>query len=91
MTGAEKGIAVLDAPVSGGDIGARNAALSIMVGGDATTFEAVKPLFDKMGLRHARWYSHVLLLHQARMFAWLGLLGPGSTPRWSIRSSSPTA
>lgn len=44
-----KGIFSLDAPVSGGDIGARNAALSIMVGGEATVVEAVRPLFECMG------------------------------------------
>jgi 3-hydroxyisobutyrate dehydrogenase len=44
-----RGCAALDAPVSGGDVGARNAALSIMVGGDAGAFEKVKPLFEKMG------------------------------------------
>ncbi len=46
---AEKGVKSLDAPVSGGDIGAQNATLSIMVGGDEDTFNAVKPLFDIMG------------------------------------------
>jgi len=44
-----KGIGALDAPVSGGDAGARNAALSIMVGGDAATLERVRPLFDVIG------------------------------------------
>jgi 3-hydroxyisobutyrate dehydrogenase len=44
-----RGVGALDAPVSGGDIGARNAALSIMVGGDAATFERVRPLFELMG------------------------------------------
>jgi 2-hydroxy-3-oxopropionate reductase len=39
----------LDAPVSGGEVGARNAALSIMVGGDPAVFERVKPLFELMG------------------------------------------
>jgi 3-hydroxyisobutyrate dehydrogenase len=46
---AKKGVAALDAPVSGGDVGAKNAALSIMVGGDADVFEAVRPLFECMG------------------------------------------
>ena len=46
---AEKGVQSLDAPVSGGDIGAQNATLSIMVGGDEDTFNTVKPLFDIMG------------------------------------------
>jgi 3-hydroxyisobutyrate dehydrogenase-like beta-hydroxyacid dehydrogenase len=45
----EKGIEFLDAPVSGGETGAINAALTIMVGGKAEVFEKVKPLFDKMG------------------------------------------
>lgn len=46
---AAQGAAALDAPVSGGDIGARNATLSIMVGGDAAAFERVRPLLEKMG------------------------------------------
>jgi 3-hydroxyisobutyrate dehydrogenase len=45
----KKGVFALDAPVSGGDVGAKNAGLSIMVGGDANVFEAVKPLFECMG------------------------------------------
>jgi 3-hydroxyisobutyrate dehydrogenase len=44
-----RGIASLDAPVSGGDIGAREARLSIMVGGDAATFARVRSLFERMG------------------------------------------
>jgi 3-hydroxyisobutyrate dehydrogenase len=47
--GAAKGVAVLDAPVSGGDIGARNAKLSIMIGGDAGAVAHVTPLFKLMG------------------------------------------
>jgi 2-hydroxy-3-oxopropionate reductase len=39
----------LDAPVSGGELGAQNATLSIMVGGDEKVFEKVKPIFDLMG------------------------------------------
>lgn len=46
---AEKGIPMLDAPVSGGEIGAINAALTIMVGGDEAAFEKVRPLFEAMG------------------------------------------
>jgi 3-hydroxyisobutyrate dehydrogenase len=45
----EKGVFALDAPVSGGDLGARNAALSIMVGGDEEAFQAVMPCFEAMG------------------------------------------
>jgi 3-hydroxyisobutyrate dehydrogenase len=44
-----RSVASLDAPVSGGDVGAREAKLAIMVGGDRETFNAVLPLFQKMG------------------------------------------
>ena len=45
----ERGLQSLDAPVSGGDLGAREARLSIMVGGKADVFERAKPLFALMG------------------------------------------
>jgi len=43
------GCAYLDAPVSGGEVGAKAATLTIMVGGDAAAFEAMRPLFALMG------------------------------------------
>lgn len=46
---AKKGIASVDAPVSGGDIGARNATLVIMAGGDEKAFHALAPIFDALG------------------------------------------
>jgi 2-hydroxy-3-oxopropionate reductase len=46
---AEKNVFALDAPVSGGDIGARNGTLTIMVGGDAAALEKVMPVFNAMG------------------------------------------
>jgi len=46
---ADKGGSMLDAPVSGGEIGAINASLSIMVGGDEATFHRMKPILDVMG------------------------------------------
>ncbi len=46
---AKKSISSLDAPVSGGDIGAKNATLAIMVGGEKKTFDEVLPLFKLMG------------------------------------------
>jgi 2-hydroxy-3-oxopropionate reductase len=46
---AAKGIRLVDAPVSGGEAGAKNAALSIMVGGEADDFEAAKPFLDAVG------------------------------------------
>ncbi len=51
----EKGCDYLDAPVSGGEVGAQQATLTIMVGGPADAFERAKPLFEKMG----RTITHV--------------------------------
>jgi 3-hydroxyisobutyrate dehydrogenase len=45
----EKGVYSLDIPVSGGDIGARNATLTMMIGGDKSAVEAVRPLLQVMG------------------------------------------
>ena len=45
----EKDIGALDAPVSGGDVGARNGTLVIMVGGDAQAFERARPVFEPLG------------------------------------------
>jgi 2-hydroxy-3-oxopropionate reductase len=45
----QKGVLCLDAPVSGGDIGARNGTLAIMVGGPAEAVERVLPVFQAMG------------------------------------------
>jgi 3-hydroxyisobutyrate dehydrogenase len=46
---AERGVASLDAPVTGGDVGAREARLSIMVGGDNDAFDRLTPCFEAMG------------------------------------------
>jgi 2-hydroxy-3-oxopropionate reductase len=46
---AELGCGYVDAPVSGGEVGAKAASLTIMCGGEEATFERVKPLLDKMG------------------------------------------
>ncbi|HVZ10448.1 2-hydroxy-3-oxopropionate reductase [Rhodopila sp.] len=46
---SEKGCDYVDAPVSGGEVGAKNAALTIMVGGTEAAFNRAKPLFDLMG------------------------------------------
>lgn len=46
---ASVGVTLLDAPVSGGDVGARNATLSIMVGGEQAAFDRVLPLLQVMG------------------------------------------
>jgi 3-hydroxyisobutyrate dehydrogenase len=44
-----KGFSAIDAPVSGGDVGARNASLSIMIGGDSTSVQTVMPFFELLG------------------------------------------
>lgn len=54
-TGAARGCACLDAPVSGGDVGAREARLSIMVGGDTEAVERARPLLERLG----RTITHV--------------------------------
>jgi 2-hydroxy-3-oxopropionate reductase len=46
---AEHGVEMLDAPVSGGEQGAMDATLSIMVGGPGSAFDRVRPLFERMG------------------------------------------
>ncbi|MBA7664905.1 2-hydroxy-3-oxopropionate reductase [subsurface metagenome] len=46
---AAMGVKMLDAPVSGGQVGAQNATLSIMVGGEPKIFEQIKPYFELMG------------------------------------------
>jgi 3-hydroxyisobutyrate dehydrogenase len=48
---AQRGVTLLDAPVTGGDVGARNATLTIMVGGDKTAFERVRPVLERLGKR----------------------------------------
>ena len=45
----EQGVASVDAPVSGGDVGAKNGALSIMIGGDKEVVDALEPCWDAMG------------------------------------------
>lgn len=46
---AMQGVTLLDAPITGGDVGAKNGTLTIMVGGDEETFEKVKPLLECVG------------------------------------------
>ncbi len=49
MTAADRGVAAVDAPVSGGDVGARNATLVIMAGGEPDAFARAKPMLDLLG------------------------------------------
>lgn len=50
----QRGVVSIDAPVSGGDVGARNATLSIMIGGDADTVSALEPIWKTMGSKWIR-------------------------------------
>ena len=94
--GQEKGIRVMDAPVSGGDSGARNATLSIMAGGDAADFEEAAPLFACMGksIHHmgpAGCGQHTKAANQIAMGpgATAGLLPEGVGLRQTGRSGPP--
>jgi len=49
IAASAKGSQALDAPVSGGDVGARNATLSIMIGGEPAAVERVRPVFERLG------------------------------------------
>jgi 3-hydroxyisobutyrate dehydrogenase len=80
---AQKGLSALDAPVSGGDLGAREARLVIMVGGDESAFTAARPLFETMGkniVRHGGPGAgqHCKMANQiavaASMLAWVEAL-----------------
>jgi len=51
---AERGVTSIDAPVSGGDVGARNATLSIMIGGDADAVAALEPIWNTLGSKWVR-------------------------------------
>ena len=73
--GKAKGIGVLDAPVSGGETGAKNGKLTVMVGGEAAAFDRAKPIMDSYGIA-------VMLMGPAGA-------GQRSSPRWSTRSASP--
>ena len=51
VAASAKNLSAIDAPVSGGDVGAKNASLSIMIGGNTTSVQAVMPLFELLGKR----------------------------------------
>ncbi len=63
-------MAAIDAPVSGGDLGAREARLSIMLGGDAEKIDALRPCWQAMG----------------KTFVRQGGPAPANTPNWSTKS-----
>src|SRR5690606_15382949 len=53
-TASQRGVISIDAPVSGGDVGAKNAKLSIMIGGDEQTVHDLEPLWKLMGATYVR-------------------------------------
>lgn len=74
----QRGIAALDAPVSGGDIGAREARLTVMVGGDEAAFTRARPVFEKIGrtialMGNAGAGQHTKMCNQIAIAA--GMLG----------------
>ena len=74
----ERDIQALDAPVSGGDVGARNAALVIMVGGSEEAFARAQPMFERMGrlaVRHGEAGSgqHTKMVNQIAIAS--GMIG----------------
>ena len=68
----EKGVSCLDAPVSGGEIGAINGTLTIMVGGDEDALERVRPMLEAIGSK----------------ITYIGGLAVGRSPKLPIRSWS---
>jgi len=73
-----KGVFSVDAPVSGGDVGARNATLSIMIGGDREVVEALQPCWEAMGKtivyqgpagsgQHTKMVNQILIATNMRM------------------------
>src|SRR3712207_7116375 len=66
-TARERGVGMLDGPVSGGDIGARDGTLSIMVGGEDDDFERARSLFEVMGETVVRSEEHTSEL-QSRQY-----------------------
>lgn len=72
-TASARGLQTLDAPVSGGDLGARKAVLSIMIGGEAAAVDRARPLFERLGKT---------IVHQ-------GGAGAGQQENSVTKSSSP--
>ena len=71
----DKHVAMLDAPVSGGDVGARNGTLSIMVGGPKETFEVCEPILKILGHK---------IVHVGPRSVWVVM--PSSRTKFLLRS-----
>lgn len=84
-----KGMHALDAPVSGGDIGAREAKLSIMVGGDEQDFQEVLPIFNVLGINivyqgHAGAGQHTKMCNQIVIAS--GMIGVSEAMAYAVNS-----
>jgi 2-hydroxy-3-oxopropionate reductase len=71
--GAQVGMGVLDAPVSGGEAGAIEGRLSIMVGGEPADFEAARGVFEAVGGTYALVAEAIVLMERSRVDAQAGL------------------
>ena len=71
---SELNVLTLDAPVSGGDIGAKNRALTIMAGGDQAAFEQVAPIFDKIS-KKAQYFGPAGSGQHVKMANQIGIAG----------------
>ncbi|GIN61333.1 putative oxidoreductase YkwC [Robertmurraya siralis] len=85
----KKGIHALDAPVSGGDIGAREGKLSIMVGGDKEDFEAVLPILNVLGTNivyqgKAGAGQHTKMCNQIAIAS--GMIGVSEAMAYAVKS-----
>lgn len=88
-TAAARGVHALDAPVSGGDIGAREARLTIMVGGEPAAFERARPVFQVMGktinlMGAAGAGQHTKMCNQIAIAA--GMLGVCEALAYAVRA-----
>jgi 3-hydroxyisobutyrate dehydrogenase len=95
---AARGVHAVDAPVSGGDVGAREARLSIMIGGETEVVQALQPCWERMGRtvvhqggpgagQHAKMVNQTLIASKGRR-------GAGRSPTWvraSLRTTSRPA
>ncbi|MDM5297697.1 NAD(P)-dependent oxidoreductase [Bacillus pumilus] len=89
MKAKEKGVFALDAPVSGGDVGAKNGTLAIMIGGEKTIYEACLPLFQLMGENiqyqgHAGSGQHTKMCNQIAIAA--GMIGVAEAMAYATKS-----
>jgi 3-hydroxyisobutyrate dehydrogenase len=82
------GVISIDAPVSGGDVGAKNAALSIMIGGDAEVVAALEPLWSLMGKTYVHQGPAGAGQH-TKMETALKSVSSGAAGSWALSNLGP--